>query len=54
MQDPETHGLELHPQLVVGELQRPGDGLEIINQHAETQTVQRSSVGDELHSVFVF
>lgn len=30
-----THGLKLHPQLVVGEFQRPGDGLQVVDQHAE-------------------
>lgn len=30
-----THGLKLHPQQVIGEFQRPGDGLQVVNQHAE-------------------
>lgn len=32
----ETHSLELHPQLVVGEFEGSSNGLEIVYQHAET------------------
>lgn len=32
----ETHSLELHSQLVVGEFEGSGNGLEIVYQHAET------------------
>lgn len=32
-----THRLQLQSQLVVGELERPGDSLQVVNQHAETQ-----------------
>lgn len=34
----ETHCLQLHPQLVVGEFEGSGDGLKVVDQHAAKAT----------------
>jgi len=36
MDGDEAHSLKLLSQLVVGELERPSDSLQVVDQHAET------------------